>query len=39
MPLGTEVGFGRGQIVLDGDPVPPMERGMYVSRNSVRMSH
>ena len=23
MPLGTEVGFGPGDIVLDGDPVPP----------------
>jgi len=23
MPLGTEVGFGPGHIVLDGDPAPP----------------
>jgi len=23
MPLGTEVGLGAGDIVLDGDPVPP----------------
>jgi len=23
MPLGTEVGLGPGDIVLDGDPVPP----------------
>ena len=23
MPLGTEVGFGPGYIVLDGDPAPP----------------
>jgi len=23
MPLGTEVGFGPGDIVLDGDPVSP----------------
>jgi len=22
MPLGTEVGLGAGNIVLDGDPVP-----------------
>jgi len=22
MPLGTEVGLGRGHIVLDGDPAP-----------------
>jgi len=24
MPLGTEVGLGRGDIVLDGDPAPPL---------------
>jgi len=23
MPLGTEVGFNPGDIVLDGDPAPP----------------
>jgi len=23
MPLGTEVGLGPGDVVLDGDPVPP----------------
>jgi len=23
MPLGTEVGLGPGNIVLDGDPAPP----------------
>jgi len=23
MPLGTEVGLGQGDIVLDGDPAPP----------------
>jgi len=23
MPLGTEVGLGRGEIVLDGDQLPP----------------
>jgi len=27
MPLGTEVGLGPGDIVLDGDPAPPMKRG------------
>jgi len=27
IPLGTEVGLGPGDIVLDGDPAPPMERG------------
>jgi len=26
MPLGTEVGLGAGDIVLDGDPAPPTER-------------
>jgi len=26
-PLGTEAGLGPGDIVLDGDPVPTMERG------------
>jgi len=29
MPLGTEVGLGPGDIVLDGDPAPlPQERGI-----------
>jgi len=27
MPLGMEVGLGPGDIVLDGDPAPPTERG------------
>ena len=28
VPLGTEVGFGPGDIVLDGEPAPPRkERG------------
>ena len=27
MPLGTEVGLGPGDIVLDGDPTLPTERG------------
>ena len=26
MPLGTEVGLGYGDIVLDGDPAPATER-------------
>jgi len=26
MPLGTEVGLGSGDIVLDGDPVPSTEK-------------
>jgi len=25
MPLGTEVGLGPGDIVLDGDPAPPQK--------------
>jgi len=27
MSLGTEVGLGPGDIVLDGDPASPSERG------------
>jgi len=27
MPLGMEVGLGRGHIVLDGDPPPSPKRG------------
>jgi len=27
MPLGTEVDLGPGDIVLDGDPAAPTERG------------
>jgi len=27
MPLGTEVGLGPGDIVLDGDPVPLQKTG------------
>jgi len=27
MPLGTEVGLGSGDIVLDGDPAPPSDMG------------
>jgi len=30
MPLGTEIGLGRGHIVLDGNPAPPIERGTAV---------
>jgi len=26
-PLGTEVDFGPGHIVLDGDPAPPTQKG------------
>ena len=31
MPLGTEVGLGPGDIVLDGDPTPPQEKGAQQS--------
>ena len=31
MPLGAEVGLGLGDVVLDGDPAPPMERGIAAS--------
>ena len=27
MPLGTEVDFSPGDIVLDGEPAPPQKRG------------
>ena len=27
MPLGTQIGLGPGDIVLDGDPAPPKGRG------------
>ena len=27
MPLGTEVNLGLGDIVLDGDPAPPSQKG------------
>jgi len=30
MPSGTEVGLGPADIVLDGDPAPPHEKGSGV---------
>jgi len=30
MPLGTEVGLGPGDIVLDGDPAPPPQFSAHV---------
>jgi len=30
MPLGTEVGLGPGDIVLDGSPAPPTFRPMSI---------
>ena len=44
MPLGTDVGLGPGDIVLDVDPAPPTEgtaalhfRSMYIAakRSSI----
>jgi len=26
MPLGMEIGLGRGDFVLDGDPAPPLQK-------------
>jgi len=31
MLLGTEVGLGQGDIVLDGDPDPPLQKGGHSS--------
>jgi len=36
MTLGTQVGLGPGHIVLDGDPVPPPQRGT-ASQFSARL--
>jgi len=30
MPLGTEVGLGPGDIVLDGDPAPPWKGAQQI---------
>jgi len=30
MPLGTEVGLGPGDVVLDGDPAPPPQFSAHV---------
>jgi len=27
MPIGTEVGLGPGDIVLEGDQAPPLQKG------------
>jgi len=33
MPIGTEIGLGPGDFVLDGDPViPPEKRGTAPSK-------
>ena len=38
MQLGMEVGLGSGDIVLDGDPAPPTERGTAASHTFQPMS-
>jgi len=37
MPLGTEVGLSPGDIVLDGNPATPMERGTAAPLFSARV--
>jgi len=37
MPLGTEVGLGPGDIVLDGDPASPSERGTAAPHFSAHL--
>jgi len=37
MPLGTEVGLGSGDIVLDGDPAPPSPKQGAQPPNFQRM--
>jgi len=36
MPLGTEVGLGPGDIVLDGDPATAVERGTAAPPHTFR---
>jgi len=36
MPLGTEVGLGPGDIVSDGDQLPPTERGTAPTSSHFR---
>jgi len=35
MPLVTEEGLGPGDIVLDGDPVPPRQKGAHTQFSAV----
>ena len=35
MPLGTEVGLGPSDTVLDGDPAPPTQRGTAALPNFI----
>jgi len=34
MPLGTEVGFGPGNIVSDGDPAPPQKGAQHLGKRN-----
>ena len=36
MPLGMEVGFVPGDIVLDGDPAPPPKKGRTAAAPTIR---
>jgi len=38
LPLGTEAGLGPGDIVLDGNPAPPTERGTAAPPHYSAMS-
>ena len=37
MPLGTEVGLGPGDFVLDGDSAPPPEKGAQPPKFSAHI--
>jgi len=39
MPLGTEVGLGPCNFVLDGDPAPPVEKKGAEGRNPQFSAH
>jgi len=36
MPLGTEVGLGSGEIVLDGDPAPLYLSNSLTDRDELK---
>jgi len=37
MPLGTQVGLGPGDIVLDGDPAPPTKGHIPIPQFSANV--
>ena len=39
MPLGAELGFGPGDIVLDGDPVPHFSAHVYFGQTVAHLSN